>query len=128
MLVNPEDKSNDVVNHRMMARFRTKLNQLELREMYLNGRRYTWSNERQRPTLEKIDHVFASSCWEDLHPACLLMAMGSAVSDHCPLLVDLHTEFTMGRRFRFEAFWPKAEGFFDVVDPAQIPKLSGPRS
>ncbi|KAE8789573.1 Serine/threonine-protein kinase SMG1 [Hordeum vulgare] len=58
LLVNPEDKSNDIVNHRMMARFRAKINMMELRELYLNERMSTWSNERQNPTLDKIDHVF----------------------------------------------------------------------
>lgn len=118
LLVNPEDKSNDAINHRMMAHFRSKINRLELRELYLNGQKYTWSNERQRPTLEKIDHVFASHCWEDLHPVCLLTALGSAVSDHCPLLLDLNANIAMGRRFRFKAFWTKAEGFMDMVAAA----------
>lgn len=66
LLVNPEDKNNDSINRRMIPRFRSKLNRLELKEIYLNGRRYTWSNERARATLERIDHVFATNCWEDL--------------------------------------------------------------
>ena len=118
LLTNPEDKSNEVVNRRMITRFRTRLNRLELKEMYLLGRRYTWSNERRLPTLEKIEHVFTTNSWEDLHQSCLLTELGSAVSDHCPLLLDLDAAFHMGRRFRFEAFWPKAEGFLDVVDEA----------
>lgn len=63
LLVNPEDKSNDRINRRMLARFRAKLNMLELKELYLNGRRYTWSNERARATLEKVDHVFCTPSW-----------------------------------------------------------------
>uniref|UniRef100_A0A452XF25 Endonuclease/exonuclease/phosphatase domain-containing protein n=1 Tax=Aegilops tauschii subsp. strangulata TaxID=200361 RepID=A0A452XF25_AEGTS len=66
----------------MMARFRAKLNVLELKEVYLNGRRYTWSNERGQATLEKIDHVFTTVDWEELHPSCFLTALGPAVSDH----------------------------------------------
>jgi hypothetical protein len=35
--------------------------------------------------------------------------------DHCPLLLGLH-EFTYGkRRFQFESFWPKLDGFLEVV-------------
>lgn len=30
-------------------------------------------------------------------------------------MLDLNVEFRMGKRFRFEAFWPKADGFFEVV-------------
>mgnify|MGYP005829750919 CR=1 FL=1 len=45
-----------------------------------------------------------------------------------PPVVDLHADFTMGRRFRFEAFRPKAEGFFDVVDTAwhSVPGTGNP--
>uniref|UniRef100_A0A453L078 Endonuclease/exonuclease/phosphatase domain-containing protein n=1 Tax=Aegilops tauschii subsp. strangulata TaxID=200361 RepID=A0A453L078_AEGTS len=104
LLVSPQDKNNDVINRRMIARFRNKANQLEVKEMYLNGRKFTWSNERQRPTMEKIDHVFTTNCWDDAYPAALLTAMGSAVSDHCPLLLDINAYFAYGKRFRFESF------------------------
>lgn len=98
---------------------------LKVKELYLNGRKYTWSNERQRPTLEKINHIFTSNCWEDLHPACLLTALGSAISYHCPLLLDLNADFRMGKRFRFEVYWPKADEFFDTVEAAwhSVPRL-----
>lgn len=44
--------------------------------------------------------------------------MGSAVSDHCPLLLDLNTDIAVGKRFHFEAFWPNAEGFSETVEVA----------
>ncbi|XP_073359839.1 uncharacterized protein [Aegilops tauschii subsp. strangulata] len=111
-----------------MGRFRAKLNRLELKEMYLNGRKFTWSNERENVTVEKIDHVFMTSDWEDLYPASFLSAVGSVISDHCPLLMDLHADFHMGRRFRFESFWPKAEGFMDTVALAwnSVPSFGNP--
>lgn len=48
-------------------------------------------------------------------PKNLLTVLGSAVWDHCPLLVDLDAKLDMGRRFKFESFWPKVEGFVDTV-------------
>lgn len=68
LLVDPDDKNNSLVNRRMMARFKAKLNVLELKEVYLNDRRYTCSNERVQPTLEKIDHIFCTTSWEEMHP------------------------------------------------------------
>lgn len=128
LLVNPEDKSNDRINRRMLARFRAKLNMLELKELYLNGRRYTWSNERARATLEKVDHVFCTPSWEDMYPKCCLTAIGTAISDHCPLLLDLHADLCMGKRFKFEAFWTKADGFMDTVANAwgSVPSEGNP--
>lgn len=90
LLVTQDDKSNDMVNRRMLGRFRAKLNRWELKELYLNGRRYTWSNERQVATLEKIDHVFVSNEWDEAFPSCFLLALGMAVSDHCPLLLEMN--------------------------------------
>lgn len=128
LLVNQEDKSNTSINRRMMARFWAKLNLLELKELYLNGRRYTWSNERARATLEKIDHVFCTNSWEDLHPTCYLTALGSAISDHCPMLLDMNADLVMGHRFKFESFWTKAEGFLDTVSSAwaSVPSEGNP--
>lgn len=101
-----------------MASFRAKLNTLELKEIYLNGRRYTWSNERSAPTLENVDRIFCTTTWEDMYPTCRLSAIGTTISDHCPLLLDINADLCMGKRFKFEAFWAKAEGFFDTVTQA----------
>ena len=68
LLVNPEDKNKATLNTPMMARFRALLNRLELKELYINGRWYKWSNERRNPTMEKIHHIFVSNSWEDIHP------------------------------------------------------------
>ncbi|XP_073361930.1 uncharacterized protein [Aegilops tauschii subsp. strangulata] len=108
----------------MMGRFRAKLNLLELKELYLNGRRYTWSNERQVATLEKIDHVFVSNEWDEAYPACFLSALGTAVSDHCPLMLDMNVSICFKKRFKFESFWTRAEGFFDVVKLAWTTTLA----
>lgn len=78
--------------------------------------------------MEKIDHVFCTNSWEDTFPSCFLTALGSAVSDHCSLLLDLIAELQFGHHFRFEAFWPKAEGFFQMVEEAwmSVPSVGNP--
>lgn len=115
LLVNPEDKNSTVVNRHLMACFRSKVNLVELKEVYLNGRRYTWSNEQKSATLEKIDHVFSTMDWEEQSPSCFLSALCYPRSDHFPLMLNLNTDSRTGKRFRFEAFWAKAKGFRDVV-------------
>lgn len=77
-----------------------------------------WSNERQTATLEKIDHVFVWNEWDDAYPSCFLSALGTAVSDHCSLMLDLNVDISTRKIFRFEEFWCKAEGFMDVVQMA----------
>lgn len=82
-----EDKNNTRINRRLMNAFRSKVNDLELKEMYLFGRRYTWSSEQAIPTLVKLDKLFISTQWEDLFPEAHLQALSSSGSDHCPLLL-----------------------------------------
>jgi hypothetical protein len=43
-----------------MHRFKSALDNLELKEIHLHGRKYIWSSETDSPTLTKIDHVFCT--------------------------------------------------------------------
>jgi hypothetical protein len=74
----------------MMGRFRRFINDCELKELYLHGRRYTLSNERENPTLVRLDRVFCIVGWEGLHPSCSLRCMSSVVSDHCLYFSSVH--------------------------------------
>jgi hypothetical protein len=56
LIVDPADKSRGYLHHPMMARFRRSLLALELN---LKGRHFTWSNEREHPTLEKLNTAFS---------------------------------------------------------------------
>lgn len=58
--------SNSNLDRRMMARFSRLLNDLALKEVYLNGRHYTWSNERSPPTF--YAHGLGGAPWQ-LSPA-----------------------------------------------------------
>jgi hypothetical protein len=118
LIVDAADKNNANLNRRMMGKFRKLLAELELKELYLNGRRYTWSNERESGTLERLDRVFSTVDWEVAFPSSFLSAMSSSTSDHCPLLLTLALQFGSRKRFRFESFWPKAVGFQETVEGA----------
>jgi hypothetical protein len=61
-----EDKNNTNVNRAMMGHFTRFLNDLELREVELLGRKFTWPNEREAPTLVRLDRVFTTMDWEGL--------------------------------------------------------------
>ncbi|PNT76653.1 hypothetical protein BRADI_1g50965v3 [Brachypodium distachyon] len=63
------DKSNDNVDLRMMGRFRVVLDDLELIDLPIWGRRFTWSNEREDVTLSRIDRILISKEWGLKFPA-----------------------------------------------------------
>jgi hypothetical protein len=118
MIYKAEDKSNARLDRRRMGPFFCLLNDMVLKEIHLNGGLYTRSNERAHPTLERIDHAFITSDWEDIFPRCDLHALSSYCSDHTPLLLRLDVEPTRKRWFIFQAFWTKCAGFLDVVERA----------
>lgn len=102
----------------MMGRFRKLIDDLALKEIPLHGRTHTWSNQQDNPTLVKLDRVLCSVDWEDMYPNCLLQSVATDDSDHCPLLLGLQDNKPGKRRFHFEAFWPKFEGFQEAVQAA----------
>lgn len=112
------DKNNSNLDRAMMGRFRHTLNILELREVELLGRRYTWSNERLCPTLVRLDRVFCTNEWDALYPNHVLQGSVAGVSDHCPLVLSLHNDKGHKGRFHFEKFWPSMEGFQEIVREA----------
>jgi endonuclease/exonuclease/phosphatase family metal-dependent hydrolase len=98
------DKSNGIVNRRLMNSFRSILDELEVKEVHLHGRRYTWSSGTTNPTQTKIDHVFMTQDWELANPNCHMQALGSSISDHCPMLMSFNPFHWQYIGFRFEAW------------------------
>lgn len=96
----------------------TVLGDFNLTTSALQGRKFTWSNQQDNPTLVKLDRVFCSSEWEQLFPNCLLQSSATEGSDHCPLLLGLHDVQPAKARFHFESFWPTLEGFQEAVESA----------
>lgn len=115
LIYQAEDKNNANLDRAMMGRFRCFLNDMSLQELPLLGRKFTWSNEREAPTLVRLDRVFVTTDWEQAFPDCLLQSSTSMISDHCPLLLGLQDLCQGKRRFHFESYWPKLDGFLEEV-------------
>jgi hypothetical protein len=120
MIYRAEDKNNSRLNRRQMGHFRHLLSDLELKELHLHGRLFTWSNERTHPTLERIDRVFVSTEWEDLYPNSYLQSLYSGCSDHPPLLLQSNALVHAKKCFHFESIWVRYPGFLEVVKDAWV--------
>jgi hypothetical protein len=57
MIYKEQKKNNGRLNRRLMSRFRRTLNYLEVKEVELVGKQYTWSNNQVVPTLSRIDSI-----------------------------------------------------------------------
>lgn len=94
LIAEATDKNNNNLNRRTMAAFRRFINELELREMYLHGRKYTWTNEQQNATKVKLDRVLFNDPWMLAYPCCILAALATDLSDHCPCYFQLMQPFS----------------------------------
>jgi exonuclease III len=129
LIYKDQDKSNCRINDRLMLRFRRALNFMEVKEVELVGKQFTWSNNQQTPTMSCIDRVFCTPAWEDLYSNPILQPQSSSSSDHCPLLLMPLCPPRVKPMFRFEAFWADMSGFSDCVLEAwsrEVPVVHNP--
>lgn len=120
MILRGSEKSNSDLNRAMMTKFQNFVDDHELKELYIHGRRFTWSNERNAPTFTKIDRILVSVEWELSNPDYLLQALSTSASDHAPLHLSTSTHFCAKHLFRFELYWTKLEGFEEAVREAWV--------
>jgi exonuclease III len=125
-----EDKNNNNFNPHWPFVFNAIIESLNLREIALSGRQYTWANRRENPTYEKLDRVLATVEWEQKFPLVTVRALTRAGSDHTPLLIDTGQHAHRGNRlsFSFELAWFQQDGFHEMVaaEWAAVPRGSSP--
>ena len=109
------DKNRANVDRGRLVRFRNTLNTCNLKEIHLQNRKFTWSNERADPTLCKLDGFFCNDEWDIDFGSHILHALSSSLSDHCPLLLANDDGPRRPKSFRFENHWTKMPGFQKVV-------------
>jgi hypothetical protein len=81
------------------------------------GGSFTWSNNQEFPTLEKLDRVLMTKEWEDLFPLAMIKKLPREVSDHSPLILLTDSKKpTKSIQFRFELSWLKNPDFFTQVE------------
>jgi endonuclease/exonuclease/phosphatase family metal-dependent hydrolase len=104
LIYKASDKNNRNLSISLMSRFRRAIDHCQLKEINLQNRKFTWSSERRRPTLVRLDRAFCNQEWDLTFGACSLHALSSTHSDHCPLLLSNHSGPRRSTPFKFENF------------------------
>ena len=117
ILRNPLEKNNDNYDDRWPFLFNAVIEGLNLRELELTGRQFTWANSLQTPTFEKLDRVLMSTDWEQKFPKSTVVAEARELSDHTPLLLLSGDPQTGVHQhiFKFELGWLLRDGFTEMV-------------
>ncbi|KAJ4748165.1 RNA-directed DNA polymerase (reverse transcriptase)-related family protein [Rhynchospora pubera] len=99
----------------MSHNFADLIFQLQLFDLELPGRRFTWSNARANPTLAKLDRFLFNLPFSNCFPNVAQSALPNTSSDHLPLLCTIQTNFMRSNLFRVENFFLKLPHFQDLV-------------
>ena len=88
-----------------------------MKDIELKGRQFTWSNNLDPPTFEKLDRICMSIDWELKYPNTIVEALHRSRSDHTPLLLidKIASQFGTQSLFKFELGWLIRDGFHDMV-------------
>lgn len=98
------EKNNPNFHHTEAGAFNDCINDLNLIELPLLDRLFTWSNKRFDPTLERLDRAFINLEWDSVLPSTLLSSMTRCTSDHVPLKIEISTNIPMSQIFHFENY------------------------
>jgi len=114
---NPSEKNNDKFDSRWPFLFNAIIDGLDLREIEMSGRKFTWANSKSVPTYERLDRVLVSTEWEQKFPLVTVDALNREISDHTPLLLSTGDRVQVAgqHEFKFELSWLLLEGFFETV-------------
>jgi hypothetical protein len=90
---------------------------LDLRELQLSARQFTWANNLLIPTYEKLDRIMVSTDWKLKYPKVIVQAITRHLSDHTLLLIDTGeiTPPIKIQLFKFELSWLLREDFCGIV-------------
>jgi len=97
--------------------FNAIIKTLNLRELELTGKKYTWANYVEVLTYKKLDRILVTTDWKQKFPLASVQALTREISDHTSLLLDTGEPSHRGnvRNFKFELAWLTRDGFFELV-------------
>lgn len=102
------EKNTDTGVHKHTPLFNSLIHFYELRELSMSGGLYTWSNNQECPTMEKLDRILISKEWEDLFPRATVTRLPREISDHNPLIISSGSgNISPSIQFKFDLNWIK---------------------
>lgn len=112
------DKNNGQFNPTLAAAFNDAIQNLNVSEIELSDRLYTWTNKQQFPILARLDRAFTDNAANSAFPLISLSSLPRPTSDHTPLLLSVSTSLPRSSFFHFENYWLKKQSFLPSVLPA----------
>jgi hypothetical protein len=74
-----KDRNKGQGDPRLIELFNNFIGTFQLREIFISGSRFTWSNKQRDPTLIKLDRILMSESWENNFPTCFAWSKARVV-------------------------------------------------
>jgi endonuclease/exonuclease/phosphatase family metal-dependent hydrolase len=104
LIRSPENRNRSGGNTNEMLLFNDIINHLDLIEVPLKDRAFTWSNMQNNCLLENLDWVFTSSNWTLAFPNTMAYSLSHVISDHVPYVIQMESAVPKSDIFRFENY------------------------
>ena len=101
-------------NSREIREFNNFLELLEVEDIPLNNRKFTWFRSGGH-SKSRIDRVVVSQGWLEKWPNSAQYILKRSVSDHCPVLLKYEEVNWGARPFRFLNYWLEDGNFIEVI-------------
>ncbi|KAH7684024.1 RNA-directed DNA polymerase protein [Dioscorea alata] len=120
------DKNKGDLHAREIVTSQNLLNDLNLVDPPLHGRRFTWSNGQADSTWVRLDRFLYSHNWTQLFPRSIQSALPRIGSNHSPICLDFGNHLFRPRIFHLDKSWysnPQLENL--IQDWWSAPNLFG---
>lgn len=111
-----EERNSKTSDWRWPLQFAKMITDLGLHDMKLQGRKFTWSNSRDRPSMAKLDRFLISTDWASKFPNGMQRTLPNSSSDHCPVTYSVTTDFSKSKIFRFENYLLRFDEFRSFIE------------
>ena len=107
-----EERKGGVGCCRSIEEFNQWVNSLQLVDLPLGGRKYTWSRGK---SMSRLDRCLVDNEWCTKFPEMKLMALNIMTSDHCPIVMETSKEDWGPKPFRSLDAWLSHPDFVKKV-------------
>lgn len=104
-------------NVSLSSAFNSTIERLNLFDLPLVDRLFTWSNHRSTPTLARLDCVLLSLHMSHTFLDSSMSSFPKPTSYHTPILLRMSTSIPKANLFRFETAWD----YLPIILPAWAP-------
>lgn len=88
LIRNDKERNIGQGDQKLMSMFNDFIGKFQLKELFIFGAKFTWSNKQKHPILVKLDRMLVTDEWEDRFPKCFASSKARVGSYHCSLVLD----------------------------------------